>query len=165
MTTAHVVVHIAVLRKSKALVVPESATVQICMVAERSTNKASTAAMATPRPSLARQPTLAEEIDEIERAELVTTALQATVEPHGMTQHRPTGQKPLEQETTGVPHTPKRTPKIGKTPSPVRVDKDGKTWTLEDDDEGQEEEEEKEEEDTMARSSIDPRARSGRSSP
>ena len=96
------------------------------MVAERSTKNTSPEAMAAPRPGAARQPSLAEEIDEIERAELVTTALQA-VESHGMTQHRPEGPEPLEPENKGVSQTPKRTPKVGKTPSPIRIDKDGRT--------------------------------------
>ena len=130
------------------------------MVAERRSTKVSALrrAMASSRRGSPRQPTLAEEIDELEKAEKVTAALQAQVEQHGM--H--TASKPQEQG--GVTHTPKMSPKIGKTPSPVRVDKDGKTWTLEDDDEGQEEQEENEngsEQGVPARGSTDPRACAG----
>ena len=116
--------------------------------------------MATTRPGTPRQPTLAEEIDELELAGKVTAALQAEVESHGMARQGPTGQEPQEQHP-GVTNTPKRSPKIGKTPSPVRVDKDGATWTLEDDDEGQEEQEESESGvngDDLARGSTDSRA-------
>ena len=92
--------------------------------------------MAAPAIGASRQPTLAEEIDEIERAEVVTTALQA-VEQHSMTQGTsPKGRKP--RNDTGVPNTPQRAPKKGKTPSPVRIDPDGQAWELEDDDQVQE---------------------------
>ena len=131
------------------------------MVAERSTKRpVPLAAMAATRPGTPRQPTLAEEIDELEMAGKVTAALQAEVESHGMVRESPTGQEPQEQHP-GVTNTPKRSPKIGKTPSPVRVDKDGATRTLEDDDEGQEEQEESEsgvDGGDLARVSADSRA-------
>ena len=101
------------------------------MVAERtisSTTPAPQDPMAVPSTGASRQRSLAEEIAEIENAEVVTTALQA-VETHGIN----TSTKPQEEE--GVPNTPKRTvPLRGKPPSPVRVDPDGQTWTWEDDD-------------------------------
>ena len=85
------------------------------MVAERCSTKtfALRRAMASSRRGSPRQPTLAEEIDELEKAEKVTAALQAQVEQHGM--H--TASKPQEQG--GELQTPKRSPKIGRTPSPI----------------------------------------------
>ena len=84
--------------------------------------------MAAPNSGASRQRSLAEEIAEIENAEVVTTALQA-VELHGMNTS-----KPKPQKETGVSNTPIRTPLRGKPPSPVRTDADGQTWTWEDDD-------------------------------
>ena len=89
--------------------------------------------MAVPDSGASRHRSLAEEIAEIENAEVVTTALQA-VESHGMNTSTP---KP--QRETGVSNTPIRTPLRGKPPSPVRTDADGQTWTWEDDDHGPEE--------------------------
>ena len=92
-----------------------------------------------------RQPTLAEEIDEIERAQRVTSALQAQVEQHGITQHGPNGRTPQSRDSVGV-FTPKRNPREGKTPSPVRIYAGGNTWTHEDDNESEEEQEQQEHE-------------------
>ena len=114
------------------------------MVAERSTQPASSEAMANPRPGSLRQPSLADEIDEIEQAELVTNALRAVES--SRTQHGPEGQQPQEQHP-GVSNTPGRKPKIGKTPSPVRIDADATEWTHEDDHESEEEKEKQEKED------------------
>ena len=72
----------------------------------------------------------------MEQAERVTAALQA-VEKHGI---HTASKKPQNKE--GDATTPKRTPKKTTTPSPVRVDADGRTWTFEDDDHVQEEHEE-----------------------
>ena len=108
-----------------------------------------------------RQPTLAEEIDEIERAQRVTSALQAQVEQHGITQNSPNGRTPQTRDNVGVSVTPKRNPKKGKTPSPVRIDVDGSTWTHEDDNESEEEEQEQNENESQVSSSSDPRARAG----
>ena len=112
------------------------------MVAERSTRvSAPRVAMAAMHLGTPRQPTLAEEIDELEKSERVTAALQAQVDQHGITQHSPKGAQPQGRRKTGVTYTPKRTPKMGNTPDPVRVDKDGKTCTLEDDEDILEEQE------------------------
>ena len=83
-------------------------------------------------PSPGRQPTLAEEIEEVEREQRVTKTLQAQVEPpvgteQGRAQHGFEGQEPLTREVTGVSLTTKPTPKKAETPSPVRVDADGNT--------------------------------------
>ena len=106
--------------------------------------------MAAPNSGASRQQSLAEEIAEIENAEVVTTALQA-VEQHGMNKVH---EKP--QDETGVPYTPKRAPPRGKPPSPVRVDADGQTWTWEDDDPVPEDDEEE-----QIRSPGGPGARAG----
>ena len=122
------------------------------MVAERRCDSEGSLAMDSPRGTVGgqptrRQPSLAEEIEEVERERRVTRALQAKVEPqHGMTQKSPKGHTPQTPGDAGVTNTPKRTPKKVKTPSPVRTDADGRQWTLEDDyseEENEEEEEEK----------------------
>ena len=68
-----------------------------------------------------RQPSLAEEIDEVEREQRVTKALQATVETHGMKHgiitSSPKGRKPQTKGSTE--DTPRHTPKHVKTPSPI----------------------------------------------
>ena len=99
------------------------------------------------------QPSLAEEIEEVEREQRVTKALQAQVEEHGMITS-PKGRKPQAQGNNGVSSTPKRTPKKAKTPSPVRTDPDGKQWTIEDGASSEEEqgEESDEGQDDLARS-------------
>ena len=128
------------------------------MVAERSsTRPASSSAMAAMVPGTPRQPTLAEEIEAVEQAERVTAALQA-VGKHGM---NTTSKAPQNNE--GDTATPKRTPKKAKTPSPVRVDPDGQTWTWEDDDNVQEENgsDTSGDEEEQVRSPADPRARAG----
>ena len=63
-------------------VILEPATVHICMVGERSRTKHSAprSAMAASFAGEARQPTLADEIEELEKAEKVTAALQAQVD-------------------------------------------------------------------------------------
>ena len=70
-----------------------------------------------------RQPTLAEELDQAEREAKVTKALQA-VEKHGMLYNGMSSREAI--------NTLKKTPKRAKTPSPGRVDVDGKTWAWED---------------------------------
>ena len=78
------------------------------------------------------QKTLADELAEVEAEEKVTGALQA-VDQHGMLpKNSPRGQQPQEP-TAGVTDTLVNTPKKGKTPSPVRIDKNGDAWELEDD--------------------------------
>ena len=86
------------------------------------------------------QKSLAEELSEVEAEEKVTGALQA-VDPHSMKhKHGPKGQEPQEPKYEGVPNTPSSKPKRGNTPSPVKIDKDGDAWELEDheDQEGEE---------------------------
>ena len=91
----------------------------------------------------------------------MTAALQARVEQHSMTHKSPTGTEPREpQDATS---TPRRSPIVGKTPSPVRIDKNGDAWELEDD-EAQEEKEkhgDEKEEDELTRAGIDRRACAG----
>ena len=90
------------------------------------------------------QTSVAEELSEVEAEEKVTGALQAA-DPHSMKhKHRPTGQKPPEPTEEGVSKTPLRTPTKGKTPSPVRIDKNGDAWELEDDEAQEEREEQRE---------------------
>ena len=88
------------------------------MVAERSSTKnpARRSKMAAQHPGDDRQPTLADEIKELEQAEKVTAALQARVDTHSITRS-PTGAEP--QEPQSVTQTPRRSPIVGKTPSPV----------------------------------------------
>ena len=69
--------------------------------------------------SARRQPSLAEEIEEVEREQRVTRALQAKVEPqHGMTQHGPKGHTPQTPGGAEVSNTPKRTPPKGQNSEP-----------------------------------------------
>ena len=88
-----------------------------------------------------RQPSLADEIAELEEREKVTKALQAAESEHGMSKHgivySPKGPTPQKK---GVSKTPKKT----KTPSPIKTYPDGTSWTLED---GAESEEERQESD------------------
>ena len=98
-----------------------------------------------PASATSGQPSLAEEIAEVEREQRVSKALQATVEQHGITEHgiareSPKGQKPLTSASAGVSVTPKRTQKKVKTPSPVKTFPDGSTWTIEDGASSEEEE-------------------------
>ena len=114
------------------------------------------------RSSPARQPSLAEEIEEVEREPRVTRALQAVDHQHGMgTKESPNGQEPQEQTEQGVSNTPRRTPKKGGTPSPVKIDDNGDAWELEDHEEAQEEQEENGDEGERARGTIDSRSRAG----
>ena len=118
-----------------------------CMVAERNTIPETPAAMSRSVVGSRRQPTLAEEIGELEKQERVTKALQATVEAHGMRDgiitSSPKGQKPHTKGSND--ETPTRTPKKVQTPSPVKVDNNGEAWEMEDDhsEEDNAEEEEK----------------------
>ena len=111
------------------------------------------------------QKTLAEELAEVEAEEKVTGALQA-VDHHGMLHaNSPRGQQPREPTGTGVANTPVKTPKIGKTPSPIKVDQNGEAWVIEQDQEEAQEEQEDKGEEVISprgtRSAADPRARAG----
>ena len=127
----------------------QNVIVYFCTVAEQTRSKrplsmdrprgGSPLAAASSDAAKARQPTLAEEIDDVEREQRVTKAPEAQVEQHGITQH-----KPHPQESVGVSVRPKRIPKKGNTPSPLRTDADGNTWTWEDDHESEEEHEQHE---------------------
>ena len=106
------------------------------------------------------QTTLAELLAEVEAEEKVTGALQA-VDHHGMLpKNSPHGKQPQEPTESGVANTPVNTPKKGKTPSPVRIDKNGEAWELEDD-EAQEEQEEETAGEEQARGETDRRACAG----
>ena len=74
------------------------------MVAERrNTQTARSEAMASARHGVLRRPSLAEEIEELEQAEVVTDALQA-IQKHGMAHvMSPKGQTP--QNDAGLQHT------------------------------------------------------------
>ena len=136
------------------------ATVHICMVAERSLLSSLQEAMASSHPGSPRQPTLAEEIDAIEKAEKVTAALQAVETRHDMASKSPKGHKPQMDPRKGVPKTPPRV-SIKNTPSHIKIDEAGEAWTMEDDGQVQEEQEENnsgEEDGSQTQGSDGPRA-------
>ena len=99
-----------------------------CMVAEQNAIRGTPAMSSRDLMGSARQPSLAGEIDEVEKQEHVTKALQATVEGHGMKHGiitSPKGPKPQTKGSASVVVTPQRTPKKVQTPSPVKVDDKG----------------------------------------
>ena len=109
--------------RSKVLLL--TATVPLCMVAERPlANPRKTSAMARDSCGSPRQPSLAEELAEVEEQGHVTGALQAKVElhgiQHGIAKSSPQGQEPQTATSTGVSTTPKRTRVKVKTPSPLK---------------------------------------------
>ena len=89
---------------------------------EENTRVGTPTAMDRARSEDGRQPTLAEELDQAEKEARFTKALQA-VEKDGMV---------YDNDSRRVETTPKKTPTMVNTPSPVRVDVDGNTWTIED---------------------------------
>ena len=102
------------------------------MVAEQNDpgTRAAPAMMDRSRSEAMRQPTLAEEADQAEKEARVTKALQA-VDDQGILYHDITSR--------GASSTPKKTPTTENIPSPVRVDADGNTWTIEDSNASEEE--------------------------
>ena len=113
----------------------QAATVPLCMIAERSVMPALPEAMSANHAGAPRQPSLAEEIAEMEEQAIVTGALQAEVERHGMKHSidkSPKGQQPLSPTDAGVSNTPRRAQVRVNASSPVKTYPDGSTWTIED---------------------------------
>ena len=82
------------------------------MLAEQKPVQEYPAAMSRSVAGSPRQATLAEEINEVEKQERVTKALQATVEVHGMKHgiiKSPKGPKPQTNESASVVETPQHT--------------------------------------------------------